>query len=279
MAISPEIEMEIENDAKALKTDEFLHPQTGVNEFQQDFTNLLGRVTEDKDHFEATGYDVGKMYKNYCLLEKLSLCHGKRISVEVVPAENDQKYTSGMEQARINRKVLAAAAKFVSNNTDSNEVKKAVNAMKTGNTDIEVLTYNIAGVNFARNHMDLVSKIRPGKVTIDEAFLQRVESEAVELTKLKGATTVSEDKPDQSIDYQKRILTLCVKAYREIKQYAEMAFLFESDHYSKYYSDYVAPKSDSNNNDPVKPDPQNGTKAVDNVEHASEMKEMETASV
>jgi hypothetical protein len=273
MAISPEIDREIENDAKELKADEFLRPQTGISEFQEDFTNLLGRVTEDKEHFEAAGYDVNKMDKNYCLLEKLSLGRGKRISTEVIPGENDQKYTTGMEEARKNRKILAAAAKFISNNTTSVEIKKACNAMKTGNTDIEVLTYNIAAVNFARNHMDLVSKIRPGKVTIDDTFLQNVELQALELTKLKGTTTVSEDKPDQSVDYQNRIITLCVKEYREIKQYAELAFLFEPDHYSKYYSDYQAPKNDSNNIEATKVEPEES-----NSDNASEINEMETAS-
>lgn len=248
MAILPEIDKEIEDEAKALKTEEFLRPQSGISEFLDSFTGIIGQSIKDREALVASGFAETKYVKYPALQEKLSLVHGVRLSSTGLSSEDATTYNTGLEQAKKNKKILASAAKFALNNSNgAHDIKRAYNSMKTGQAEIDILIYNIAAVNFARKFNNIIKNVKPAGQELNETYLSDVENNAVALLKLKGITDTS-DGVDFSVDQQNRILTLCIRAYRDIKQYADQAFLFDPDYYSKYYSDYKAVKTEPDDN-------------------------------
>ena len=84
--------------------------------------------------------------------------------------------------------------------------------------------------------MDIVSKVRPGNITIDKPFLKKVEKEALELLKLKGEADAASDDISKQVDRKNRLLTLMVTAERDMKLFAEMAFFNNIEHYNRHYA-------------------------------------------
>lgn len=76
----------------------------------------------------------------------------------------------------------------------------------------------------------------PGGQVIDKAYLNKVEKDALDLLKLKGAAEAASDDITKQVDRKNRLITLMVKAERDMKLYAEMSFFDNIEHYNKHYA-------------------------------------------
>jgi hypothetical protein len=79
------------------------------------------------------------------------------------------------------------------------------------------------------------SQIRPGNVTIDEAYCKDADKRATELLHIKGFVVEKGVPTNAGVDRLNRIITLCRKAIADIQKWANAAFLETPEYYNEHY--------------------------------------------
>jgi hypothetical protein len=256
MSISPELDKKIEDQMKGVT--KFQRPKGGIDLFLEVFPGYVGRAAVDKSALVGAGLDENKFEEYEGLSEKLSREHAVRVNADGSQNQSDVEYNKMFPSAEEDFKILISAARFAVKSTGSPEIKRVYSQIPKGSKDTEILSGTLALVEFCRQHPEIIAMVRPAGRTIDEAFLKMAENNALTLQKLKGAADNTEKQESISVDRQNRLITLCVQAQRQIKLFAEQAFLFNPDHYDKYYAESANGKSigdeeDDQNNTPVEP--------------------------
>lgn len=252
MATTSEQNDPVEKDMMELDTSKLQRLRGGIDDFQDEYTKIVAQAEQDLPKLIAAGFDGSKLPKFQAYQEKLLFEHAKRVNAE--PGISDSEYKVLVNQSKRDRTILMAAARFIHKRTNKAEDKKVYSKIVKKQGILNILNGNIALAEFARKNAEIVKEVRPDGQVIDETFLSRVEADATKLLKLKGSSSATDTNLNEIIERQNRILSLCVSALKEIKTFAEQAFIFDPVHYSKGY--VYNPKGPN----PPPPDNGNGKK-------------------
>ena len=236
MTITAEQEAQIEQEMNALDKDDLLRPGMAYDEFVGEYSELLAQATEDETILGQTGFDGSLIPKNYGYMEKLAAEHAARINAESFKQESREEFDTRMPEADKDKRLLMAVGRYIVNRTDATDDKKIFDMVRDGHGDVDTLTDNITMASFIKNHKDLAQEVRPGGKAVDESYLAQVEENAMGLLKLRGEAITAGDDAKVQIDRQNRLMTLRIKAQREIKLFAEMAFYDDTERYNQFYA-------------------------------------------
>ncbi len=247
MTISKELDDTIETEMASLDDKELLRPGYAYDDYVDDYSRLLGQAAKDKPWLVGAGFEYDAYMPKYeAYLEKLSFEHGSRVNAGIVSGEDIKEFKAAMPRAVEDKKQLMVMGRFVVSRSKDPEAKRVYKNVMKGSGYIDTLNDNIAMVGFARQYPTLASRIKPGGQAIDEAFLVRVETEAAFLLKLRGIAVTSDDEESRRVNRQNRLLTLCILAERDIKEYADGAFYKDIARYNRDYArTYVRPEAES----------------------------------
>ena len=242
MTLSPALETLIENEMKVLTRDDFLRPGMAFDKHVGEFSNLLAQSKEDQTPLSQAGFDTSLMPKYYGYLEMITQVHGERVVAESDKKVSRKEFNSKMPEAKEDKKVLMAVARYIVNRTGSKEDKKVYDMVADGYGDVDTLTDNVTLAAFLRKHNSLTQEVKPGGKTVDDGYLDTVEQKALDLIKLRGEAIAADDDSKEQVDRQNRLMTLSIQAQREIKLFAEMAFYNDTDRYNQFYASDVRRK-------------------------------------
>jgi hypothetical protein len=236
MTITEEMNAIIENDMAALDQEDVLRSGRSFEDFVDEFSVLLAQATEDEALLVAAGFDFSSMPRYRAYLEKLMAEHGARVVAEADTTASIEAFHAGMPRAEADKKVLMAVGRFVVARTRAPEARRVYKMVRKGRGQVDTLNDNIAMVGFVRRFSETAALVRPGGQAVDDAFLSRVEEDAVRLLKIRAEALTAGDDVSLQVDRQNRLITLCVLAERDIKLYAESAFYDDSDRYNRFYA-------------------------------------------
>ena len=240
MEISNEQRSIIEQESAALQPSDYLRLNMSYDDFVAEYSGLLGQATQDSSALSAAGFDMSSIVRCYGYLEMLTTVHTERVLADSAPGSVRSEFNQRMPVAQADRRILMAAIRFIELRRPQKELERICKAIRKGSTQVDILSDNLVLTGIIRKHMDLAAQIRPGGVSIDEMFLGKVEKDAFELLKLKGIVNATDSDTRESIDMQNRLITLCIRAQREIKLFAEFAFYNDLDYYNRYYTSATA---------------------------------------
>ncbi|MBN2528340.1 MAG: hypothetical protein JXR76_18270, partial [Deltaproteobacteria bacterium] len=226
----------IAEEMKSIQKTDWLRPGMAYDLFSGEFSQLLAQAKGDLALLEAAGFDGAQLPKYEAYYRELNAVHGKRVVAEEAMVYAREQFGSQMPQAENARRRLMAVARYVVMRSGSDKAQKVYDMIRSGSSDVDKLSDIITTVEFVRNHMTLANEVRPGGQPIDETWLAKTEEMAHQLLKLRGQALVSDNTPQEQIEKQNQLLTLCIRAQRDIKLFAEMAFYDDVDRYNRYYA-------------------------------------------
>ncbi len=147
-------------------------------------------------------------------------------------------------------KILPAVARYVVLKSGDKDARKSYRWVRKGFGDIDTLNDNAILVELMQKYSDLAAKVRPGGVVVDSTFLDETKKQALHLIGLNGDATAASDKGNELVDRQNRLITLCIEAQREIKLFAEMAYLDDPEAYAAKYVDSRGASRSSDSSEP-----------------------------
>ncbi len=236
MATSDPIDVQVEQDIASMEPGEYLRPGRSYNDFLNEYTGLVAQYVEDKLLVTGAGFGWNKMPQYEAYVTKLPKAQADRIVAEGEQSEAEKEFGERMPEAQKTKRLLMAMGRFVIAQTQAPGDKRVYDNVRDGYGQIDDLSDNVTMANFGRKHFDIASKVRPGGQEINKEYLDKVEKEALDLIKLKGFSDSASDDISKQVDRKNRIITLMVKAERDMKLYAEMAFFDNIDHYNKHYA-------------------------------------------
>jgi len=237
MTIDPKMNEAIETEMASLQPGDYLKPGCAFDDYVRGYSRLLGQAEQDKALLVAAGFPYEENMPRYSAYqEKLALEHGERVNAEAARSDAARQFAEGMPRAEADRKVLMAMARYVVATSDKPEPKKVYDMIRKGDSQVDTLNDNIALVGFVRAYAELAAEVRPGGITVDEPYLQRVESNALDLLRLRGQAMTATGDATLKVDRQNRILTLCIRAERDIKRFADAAFFDDTERYNRDYA-------------------------------------------
>ncbi len=236
MATSDPIDVQIEHNIVSLVPVEYLRPGRSYNDFLNEYTGLVAQCVEDKEPITGAGFSWQLMQLYTAYLNKMPKVQADRIVAEGEQAEVEKEFDERMPVAQKTKKLLMAMGRFILARTQDADDKRIYDKVRDGYGDVDTLSDIVTMANFGRRHIDIASQVGPGGQVINKAYLNMVEKEALDLIKLKGEADVASDDISKQVDRKNRLITLMVKAEREMKLYAEMAFFDNLEHYNKHYA-------------------------------------------
>ena len=236
MAIPDQIDAQVEQEVASVGPGDYLRTGRSYNNFLNEFSGLLAQVEEDKPAITGAGFPWKKMPKYTAYLEKMPKVQADRIVAEGEKSKVEEEFGERMPEAEKTKKLLMAMGRFILSQTEDADDKRVYDKVRDGYGYVDALSDNVTMANFGRRHMDIVSKVKPGGQAIDKAFLDKVEKEALDLLKLKGEADAASDDISKQVDRKNRLLTIMVKAERDMKLFAEMAFFNNIEHYKRHYA-------------------------------------------
>lgn len=236
MPIPDQIDTQVEQEIASVGPRDYLRTGRSYNDFLSEYTGIIAQVEEDKEPITGAGYEWKKMPKYIAYLEKIPKVQADRIVAEGDEADVVEEFEKRMPEAQKTEKLLMAMGRFILAQTEDADDKRVYDRVRDGYGYVDSLSDIVTMANFGRRHMDIVSQVSPGGQVIDKAYLNKVEKEALDLLKLKGAAEAASDDISKQVDRKNRLITLMVKAERDMKLYAEMAFFNNIEHYNKHYA-------------------------------------------
>jgi hypothetical protein len=236
MELSPQLNDTIEREMAAVHKNDILRPGMGFDDFSKEYANVLAQADEDEAPLTRAGFDFTLMPKYYGYLDKLASEHADRVNAEADRSASQQAFAAAMSKANTDNSRLMTLARYVVKRSGRPEDRRVYNEIRKGVGDVSTLNDNLALVGFIRRNADLASEVRPGGVEIDETVLTNVEEESFAFLKLRAKAAASKDDASANVERQNQLITLCIRALREIKLFAEMAFYDDVDRYNRFYA-------------------------------------------
>ncbi|MDG5815415.1 hypothetical protein QA601_10010 [Chitinispirillales bacterium ANBcel5] len=254
--ISDELKKEIRAEMEALSEDDFLRLPSSIHDGLGEFSHLLAQCRRDKEALISSGFIWDNMEKFDGYLETLLIAHGERVATIPRSPEERAKYYSLLAEAEDDRMVLRIVAHHILQETDDPQLARIYRKVQSGAGMIDTMTDNISFGAMISRHWDLAEQIRPGGREVNEEYIKEVRIRAITLMQMRGLVVTNGMPRCESVDYQNRIITLCVQAMDYIKRFARSAFY---NNLPYYFSNYTRPTrsggSGSGNDDPIEIQP------------------------
>jgi hypothetical protein len=183
----------------------------------------------------AAGFDWSLMEKFNGYFEELLLAHGDRTTSLPQSPEERKIYDTNLELALDERKVCRLIMEHIVESINDDKLKQIYNKIQNGSGVIDTLSDNISFTSIIPRYMELATQIRPGGKVVTVEYLEEAKKRAVMLLKMRGIVVENGVPKDDTVEYQNRIITLCVKALAYIRKFARAAFYNDIPHYNRYY--------------------------------------------
>jgi hypothetical protein len=236
MALTPELQTEIENEISALDKRDYRRPGTGINAFIDDYSGILAQAVRDQASLVAAGFDWSRMGKYEGYLALLSQTHGERVGTIPEAPEKRAQFDENLTLAQKERRQMGIVASYIVEQSDDKDARHNYRQIAKGSGTMDILLDNIGLVALILDFPQLASQIRPGGVVIDAAYLGAASARAVELLRIKGIVVEHGTAHNALVDRQNRLLTLCLRARTDIRTYAAAAFFEDVEYYNRKYA-------------------------------------------
>ena len=234
MAPVIEFQQEIENEMAALAAADLRKAGCSGSRFTDIFGNILAQAGKDREYLVNAGMPAAKLDRYNACLVMLTYIYGTRHGA-TCNTERNAYFREQMTQAIVDRKRLSVVAQHLLKSCTDNTIIKNIQRQSSSSSITAVLNANIAYVAFIKEHPKRASEIRPGGVTIDQAFLTAAHNRAADLLALKEMVVKKGTQPLSEVDSLNRIVTLCRNAMTDIKKFASAAFIDDISYLKKHY--------------------------------------------
>lgn len=236
MAVATAVLEQIEQQAAALRPEDYRRPGTSIVKFIGELSGLLAQTEEDLEELVAAGFERSNMTLYRGMLETLSLAHGERVVTAPETIEQRAKLNALTAEAETDRRRMAIVARHIADETGDPIVIGAVRRINKGSGALDNLVDVISLSALVRDHLDTASGIKPGGVLVDEQYVSDASARAIEVLQMRGYTVDNGVAKNAAVDRQNRLMTLCLNAQSQIKKYAYAAFFDRPDYYSANYA-------------------------------------------
>lgn len=255
MSITPEQHKTIEEEMARLAKTDYLRPKKKVTRFLEDYSCILAQATRDLEALEGAGFDGTLMPKYYDYLETLFILNVERVTT-AGDSEQKEEFDRQMVIAREDTRRLRKVARHIWEETKSERIQKIRGETARKRSAVEILAGNIALAQTIRDFPDLACTICIGGRKADRSYLDEVIERAEKLLELRGETEKNASPVSAAVDRRDRALTLCIRAFRDIKKAARNAFLFDLEYYYERYVRRFKRKSSGKGSDEFRPEEQ-----------------------
>lgn len=235
MGLSADLITVIEKDLESLQKEEYKRPGIGVQNFIDQYGNIIARMQIDLGRLIDAGFEKEHSVKYIGLHEMLILLYGERHGTVAPESEKSQYVKKQMALALEDKKRLMLVVRHIYDVHKDSTVKNIIGKSKNGTGAIAVLTKILELVSLIRAYPETALQIRPGGIALDDHYCTMVTSRALELLKLRGYIVVRGVPRNIKVDRLNRIITLCIQAQTHIKKFAKAAFLNEFEYYKDNY--------------------------------------------
>jgi Arc/MetJ family transcription regulator len=234
MPISVDLQKRIEKDLLAQDPKKYLRPGIAYDTFLMEFGENINQMEKDKQQILLTGFDWSEIDYFKALHETALIALGFRIGG--LPLENEEKelYDKKIQELLKKRRYLMAVGRHIVKATDDKDVATAFARIVKGTGTNDSLVDIISLSSFLQEFPELMGAIKPAGITIDKAFIDSALEDAVKILQARGIYVGNE--PNEKVLRQSGLISLCVKAQGDLKEYAYNAFIDNLEHYNKYYA-------------------------------------------
>jgi hypothetical protein len=233
MAISQEMQDEINKEMFGLPKDGLMRAGRGQQKFVDLYTKMVAQMETDKTALINAGLTEEKYQKYSGYLDVLINCYGMRHGIIETPQDKrvyfeEQYKISGKDRNRM----LRVAKHIVDMNPKEEKTYKHV---IDGSGYIDNLLDVVTLKGMITNNLQYAAQIRPGNFTVDEAYCIEADKRATELLHIRGFVVEKGVPVNESVNRLNRIITLCRKAIADIQKWADAAFLETPEYYNENY--------------------------------------------
>ena len=236
MTDSPAVAERIEQEIEALTPRQYLRSGYSFAQFSADYSRLLGRARKERVALEAAGFDIGELVYYDALLDAHSLAQAARLNAAADFAQAKRRFMDARPEAVQRYYILSAAARYIISRDPTPELHRTFSETRKGKSMLAILNNTLTLIALLRRRPDLTANVRPAGIPMDEQHLTEIESATLALLRQNGDAKVAANLVSEAVDRRARIMTLCIRAVRELKLFAKIAFVNDRDRYRKEWA-------------------------------------------
>ncbi len=239
-SILPEqIKEQIDSEASALSPVQLRRPSMSIEQFITEHARILARAEKDKDILVAAKFNWSRKELFDYQLKYLLLANGERTRASLKAPETRARFDEEMSRVKTDFVIIREVVSFIVKNGNDPKLSSRLKKRVSGRGKLAILINTLDLVAIISEHETLAQKICPGGVEINAPYLQRLSERALSLLRMKGLDVIEGVPCNLAVDRVRKLITLCINAREEIKQFAHAAFINDLDHYYRYYADEV----------------------------------------
>lgn len=250
MAISDALKKEIDIMMSNLSPADYRRPNSSMLQFIDNWSSLLAVTERDLTFLEAAGLPTGRLEYYKALFEMMTLIFGQRHGAKAESQDQKIFFDQEYRQVEIDRRRMVAVVSHILDSTDDKIIMREYKFITKGNNIIDSLNDVISLSTIIEQHLSIAAEVRPGGIVIDSEYCKSATDRALTLLKIKGLVVEKGMPESKMVDQLNRIVTLCVNAQREIKKFANLAFIDDPEHYDNNYVFSTSSLSKSQVKDP-----------------------------
>lgn len=262
MALSLELNQTIEQKIAEVDSGLYRRPGTSLNKFIDAYSSILAQTSKDSAKLIGAGFNGSNipLYNGY--LELLSLTLGERRGVSPDSQENRVVFDTQMVLAELDKKRLMVVANYIAGKLNDKTINRNLKEIAKGNGIIDTLCDDLALTAIVKKYPQLASQIRPGQFEVTEEYCDQVRKRAVDLLALKGFVVEQGVPQNFQVDRQNRLITLCMEAISDIREFANAAFFDNTKYYNDFYASPFRQQSSGSDDTSDEADPVNMAETV-----------------
>ncbi|KMQ49473.1 hypothetical protein CHISP_3618 [Chitinispirillum alkaliphilum] len=233
--VAPFLQDDIEREIAALKESELRRPSMAINQFVDEYSAVLAQAYRDRSSLVNAGFDWSKMPRYDALFENLILSLGDSMCATSQTPEKIE-FDRLIVEAQRCRVILKEVGAYIVKNIKDKRVSRYYKRAATGIRQEKCLTSILDLVALIREYPEIASQIRPQGVTVDSAYLTGATRCALDLLQLKGEAEIKKVPQAIASERKKRLVTICMKAQKDIKKFAYAAFRKDLQYYYAFYT-------------------------------------------
>jgi hypothetical protein len=235
MAISDALKKEIDNSMSNLSPADYRRPNSSILQFIDNWSTLLATTEKDIGFLEAAGLPSGRLEFYKALFEMMTLIFAQRHGAREESQDQKIFFDQEFRQVEIDRRRMMAVVSHIVDSTDDKLILREYKFITKGNSIVDSLNDVISLSSIIVANLSIAAEVRPGGLLIDSEYCKAATDRALTLLKIKGLVIEKGIPESKIVDQLNRILTLCVNAQREIKKFANLAFIDDPEHYDNNY--------------------------------------------
>lgn len=235
MAISAELQARIDAEMKSLKQEDLKRSGFTAVQFFDILLKIFANAKKDVALLIAAGM-VNDMLE-YCdgLVETMSNVLAMRHGITTETPEQRAFFDEQFKFVERDRRYMLAVVAHIVERSGDKKVKNDYKQITAGSSILDSLNDVRAMVVIIKKYLQFASEVHPNGMTIDTAFCDEADNRALELLKIKAFVVVKGVTAVSEVEQLNKITTLCVRAIIQVKKFAYLAFIDNTEYYSSNY--------------------------------------------